>query len=239
MALTGFLIGEFLPSGGPNAIAKSDRLIYLATAIVGLVVPSTYAIARHVTGSDIWYSTLAITIVAALLLILPSGKLRNALIVCLLFVGVFLGPALDGALGYIWGANRATFDSIVQLGVFVDSHTPYSRHLRFWYDPHEHGRNAASDLTGYYDSTYSLYLWGYDDLTKRLPAWTPDDLRYRFNTTTTLVHLTTDLGKVNERTRLLASHGIVVGNERGTRHNSIYGPIEVVLQDVLDTSQLH
>jgi hypothetical protein len=229
-----------LDLGAPNATTKADRAIYVATAILGLMVPSTYVIARHeLTGSGIWYTTLGVTLVAGLLLILRSGKLRSAVLVCLLFVGVFVGPALDGSLGYIWGPNRATFDSIVELGAFVDSHIPYSRHLRFWYDPHEHACIAASDLTGYYDSTYSLYLWGYDDLTNRLPAWTPDDLRYHFNNTTTLVHLTTDPGKVNERTRLLATRGIQVGNERGTTYNSIYGPIEVVLQDVLDTSHLH
>jgi hypothetical protein len=252
LAFAGLLLGECLYQSGNFRLPKfafsagERRLkpgipptaaIWLMTALFGLGLPFYFALAApmEITGSEIWTLVLVAALSSAVCIVLsrPRQVFPYALLCCIIFMGLFFGPAVDPSLGYVWGKGNASFfQSLMGIENVVDSGVPAERGVKFWFD-------VDGPAHGLFDSAYSLYLWGYYDFSKQLPSDPLDDLKGRVNANTTLVHLTLNTGRIPDRNQMLAARGIVTGNERRWIVPSTFGNVYVVLEDVLDVSGMH
>jgi len=249
LTFAGILIGESLRGEGEKALASpGSAIVWTLAPVFGVVLPFAYALAPPISLShlQVW-GGMSIVAVLSVVCVMASSEKRAfiaTLLICLIFAGLFFGPARDQSLGYIWSkGNAAIFQILMQIENRVDSEVPDDRTVRFWYDTDEPvrlvptvGRSKPSNL---FDSAYSLYLWGYFDFTKELPSGPKADIQRLVNARTTFVHLSVDSDPVAERTRQLAARGIVAGNERRWVIPSIYGNLRLVLQDVLDDSRMN
>lgn len=259
----GLLIGECLSHCGQGEVPtlavkygdgrsqvdnRRTASIWLGVMLVGLLIPVWYAYGpvTRISIAQMWPGMLIAGLLAATCaaMMRPRQLLLCPLTCCLIFVALFFGPAHDAALGYVWSrGSDSVFQSLLQISSVVDVGVDSSKDVRFWYDADEPPisfpklRNVK--LSYFLGSAYSLYLWGYFDFTKELAVGSVVDLRRAVCVNTTFVHLTMMPDKLPERTRLLASRGIITGNERRWILHASYGELYIVLQDVLDASAMH
>lgn len=255
---TGLLMGELLPRASHPAGARTVAPISsvkpaapIAAGLVGLALPFLYRYGTHPVFSrrELWGGMLVVGLLAAGCVLWMQVRKRGrqsfayAVAGCLILAGLFVGPAYDQGLGYVWSdANWSTFQTMMQIEGFVDSVISPERRVRFWYDMDEAPPSAEPGLpklSYFFDSTYSLYLWGWVDFSKQLASKPVEEIKQFVSADTTFVHLTTDPAKITERTRMLTARGIVLGNERRQIVSSRYGNLVLVLQDVLDNSGFH
>jgi hypothetical protein len=262
LAFAGMLIGECISGQRESRFHKltvgvgemtlkpaftATTVLWVVVALFGLSLPFYFAVARPISfsRSDIWIGLFIVGLLAAISVFsLRPGMIPEALISCLIFTGLFVGPAFDPSLAYVWSADNASvFQTLMQIESLVDSGVPPDRTVRFWYDIDEPARPVPkipqAKLAYLFDSAYSLYLWGYFDFTKQLPSGPTADLKRLVDAKTTFVHLSLMSDNLAERTHLLSARGIVVGNERRWIIPSNYGDLCVVLQDVQDDSGMH
>jgi hypothetical protein len=212
--------------------------IGLVVAAVGITLPFLYSrgLAHALSAfGRVWSATGVLALLFATMVVSRRtlSQFLAAIACCLLFFNLSWGPASDTALGYVWSKNNAAaFQTALRIESLVDSGVPWERTVRFWYDAHE-------PSTPLFDSTYSLYLWGYFDFTKLLPSTSVSEIKRLVDSKTTFAHLTVATERTSERTRLLSERGIQAGNERSWIIPSYVGEIHLVLQDVLDDSNLH
>ncbi|MBV8843902.1 MAG: hypothetical protein JO307_13920 [Bryobacterales bacterium] len=237
MACAGLLIGEAMfQRDARSKPSAAGYVIAAALAAFGIALPVLYAQSRvpPISFSEFWIGLAVLSLVTPVLLAVPRRSRIFGTAACgLIFIALFLGPARDQALGYVWtNENADVFQTLMRIEGVIDSSVPRTRTVRFWYDLHE----PASNL---FDSAYSLYLWAYFDFTKQLPSAREGDIKRLVDSNTTFAHLTLNTDKTAERTRLLAERGIIVGNQRSAVMHSQLGDIHLVLQDVVDDSKLH
>jgi len=201
-----------------------------------------------VPGGRSW-STLtvigAVAVVLAILLRWPRLPVQHVTCVLLMAV-VFLSPALDGtASGYVWASsklvhgsnltanpNAVAFRHLMDLESYVKSHVDISRALLFWWEDDE-------PYFPLFTSGGALFVSGHVKVNQVLAAGDRGMLYDLFRPERTIVHLTIHPERIAERTQLMAAHGVVVGNQRGTTIDYDGKPFTVVLQDVVDNSRMH
>lgn len=256
--VTGLIFGELFPrlrdttDAGPSApISPVNLAGSIAVGLVGLALPFLYRYGPRPLFSrrEFWAGMLIVALLAAVCVILIQVLTRGrqwftyAVASCLILVGLFVGPAYDRGLGYVWSdANWVTFQTVMRIEGLVDSGVAPDRRVRFWFDTDESLPSAEPGLpklSYLFDSAYSLYLWGWVDFSKQLASKPVEEIKQFVSADTTYVHLTTDPDKITERTRILSARGIVLGNERRRVVSTRYGNLTLVLQDVLDNSGFH
>ncbi len=228
LGFAGLLIGECWRLAGP-AGGSVSALRCAAVAIFGLALPFWFT-AHHpdsVPPVRMWPILIALAIAAGAVLLAPFRRtpVVSALACCLVFAGLFIGPACDNAIAYPFQKQAALFRSVTGIGSLVDSGLGPNRRIRFWYDTNE----PAGPL---FDSVSSLYLWGYRDCTAKLPVIPARDFNDIFDAGTTFVHLTMDPAKIARREQILAARGVTMGNERRWTMPSSLGTVYVVMEDV-------
>jgi hypothetical protein len=235
-------------TGAQERASMPTVVVWSLVASFGLALPFVYALAPSVSLSprEIWVAFLMVAVFSAVCVMVPRERQGSAspLLCCLIFAGLFFGPARDPALGYIWSkGNASVFQVLMRIENLVDSGVPPDRIVRFWYDEREPvlpvSRGGPGSVANLFDSAYSLYLWGYVDFTKELASGPKAEIKRLVDAHTTLVHLSVDTDNLAEHTHLLSNRGIVAGNERRWVIPSIYGNLIVVLQDVLDDAGMH
>jgi hypothetical protein len=246
---SGFLAPRWqIPPAMLDKMSLGKILLWTVVALFGLALPFAYAQRGNIaiTGRAIWQGMFVGGLATAAIMVVFKAKrvLPCAIVCCLILVGLFLGPAYDGALGYIWSKDNASvFQSITQIEGLVDAGIDPDRVVKFWYDPEEPVHPGAGVMqvrpSYFFDSAYSTYLWGYFNFTKDLPTAPLDEVKRQVTAKTTFVHLTVDTDRTPGRDRLLAARGIVVGNERRWMIPSGMGNLWVILQDVIDDKNLH
>lgn len=237
-ACAGTLLGECMI----RTEVTRDRIVWAAVALFGLALPFWFRALHPSSNRGFWIEMLAVGILGAALVIASRmrGIAVQAVACCLIFAGLFAGPAWDRSLGYIWSpTNRSVFDSLMRLEQVVDAGVAPERKVLFWYDAepsHSSGHILPGNL---FDSLNAVYVQGHTDLTKLLPSEPLADLKNQVQPDTTLVHLTLDPEKLAQRTSLLAGRGIITGKERSWTVDSPVGRLSVILQDVADESHIH
>ncbi|MBS1859444.1 MAG: hypothetical protein JST11_28980 [Acidobacteria bacterium] len=238
MLFAGILLGEVIavPATEPEGRRAAGNWFRGLLLTAGLILPVVYGAIRQTLPSRMWtilsLGGLAAAGVVVVFHFRPRPGVRSALAV-LILVCLFLGPAIDSSLSYVWSKQELPlYRTMLAIQTAVDSDLSPERDVRFWYE---------SDIpaTGLFDSAYSLYLWGYIDLSKSLATMPVTDLNSLISTNTTIVHLMLNQDQTAERTRLLAGRGIRVRYERRHTVRSPAGLIYVVLQDVSADSAIH
>jgi hypothetical protein len=214
-----------------------QRIIWVAVAAVGLSLPFLYSMGliRPFSGKAFWTATFGSALLVGAVIVARKSlpPLLAAVTICVLFTGLFLGPALDAGLGYVWSKeNAGVFDALIKIEAAIDSQTPVDRKIWLWYD----SRGRRSWL---FTSASAIYLQGDIDFAQLLHSAPAAEIKTIVNSKTTFVHLTLDQDETPEHTRLLSDRGFVVGNERSSVILSPAGKMRVVLQDVLDDSAVH
>ena len=203
---------------GECSISQSEAAVAGAVA-VGMTFTFLY-VGSPKDPSLMIFAAVGLALVTFVPLRLPVSAV-------LLAVLMFLSPALDGTLKYAWnrpvpvdGRNVDVFRNLMTLQSALKAAVDPARKVRFWFDRDE-------PTARFFDSADGLYLWVDPDWRTQLAKGEqpPSDA--------TLVHLTTHPERMAERTQLLASRGIHVGNER--RWTMPYGAytVHVILQDVM------
>ena len=228
LGFAGLLIGECWRPAAPEGGA-APALRCAAVAAFGLALPFWFT-AHHpafVRPALMGPILIALAIAAGTAVAAPLRRSASlsALSCCLLFAGLFLGPACDNAIAYPFQNHAALFRSVVGIGRLVDAGLGPDRRIRFWYDTNE----PAGPL---FDSVSSLYLWGYQDYTAKLPVIPAREFKDIFEANTTFVHLTTDPDRIARRDQLLAARGVATANERRWSIPSELGTVYVAMEDV-------
>ena len=159
---------------------------------------------------------------------LPAGALRRSVSVLGVLALVAL-PALattaDQRLHWVFRPNEPTFDAALKVSNILRSGVAKDRTVRFWFDlgePHSFK----------FLSIGSLYLGEWQGL-RDLPNWNSREVRNNLPENTTLVHLTSDPGKLIAREVQLAAHGISFGPPRQIPIRASSGTeFFLILQDI-------
>lgn len=255
LVFAGLVIGETLTDCGAGELLERAwkphswmaSVIWMGVALFGLGLPFWYRYAKPMlSATRVWTGLLVLGILTATCLSALSRRRvwPCALGTSLIFAGLFLGPALDPSLGYVWGtANVSVFQSLMRIEHVVDSNVDPVRRVRFWFDRDEPEWSVSPEysvkLPDLLDSAYSLYLWGYFDFTNQLSSAPVAEVKRLIDTKTTFVHLTLDANKIPVRTKLLISRGILTGNDRYRAIPASRDKLWIILQDVLDQSEIH
>ena len=162
----------------------------------------------------------------------------------LLMAAVFLGPALDYGMGYVWAssklahgsnltatANAAAFRRLMDLESYVKSHVEMSRALFFWWDDDE----PHSLL---FTSGAALFVCGRQNVNQGLATGDMGKLYDLSGNSKTIVHLTSHPERIAQRSQLMAARGVLLGNQRRTTIDYDGKPFTVVLQDVIRDSRM-
>lgn len=167
----------------------------------------------------------------------PSLPLQNPTC-ALLLVAVFVGPAFDAALGYVWaapeilhgsnlssGKNADAYRCLMDLENYLKANVDANRSMQFWW-------TADEPLSNLYVSAAAMNLQGFQDLDKELTTGPNPAIQQLFQPNKTLIHLTMYSARIQERARWLASRGVVVEGEGGVEMQFQGKRFFVSLQDV-------
>jgi hypothetical protein len=226
MVLAGFLLGECVAAGW-KVDSPTARWSWMLAAGMGTAQPfCCYGGLPQFHAEWTAIGALALLVAGCVAALRPGRIFLAAATCCLIFGGLFIGPATDSGIGVVWWKrqNAAVFQSLIRTEGIIDANLA-SRRARFWYDKDETPHHL-------YDSACSLYLGGYFDFTKRLASAPLDEIAPLLSTTTTLVHLTQNPGKIAWREALLLKRGAVVENERHWQLPSAAGDLYLVLEDI-------
>jgi len=138
---------------------------------------------------------------------------------------------VDPALSYVFADSRPAYEAAIHTQNLLTSGIAKNRMLRFWFDNDEH-------WSPLFNSINSLYLWGWRDYSHLMPTMSVDELRYLFSANTTVVHLTQEPGRVEERTKLMAGRNIFVQDDGRWTVSVDNVEFQVIVQDVVDASSL-
>jgi hypothetical protein len=208
---------------GAAALAAAGMGLCLAFSAGLLVVPD----GRR-------WSTLAAVAAAAIILAIlarwPNLPVQH-LTCALLMAAVFLGPALDHRLKYVWAspqlahgsnltatANAAAFRGLMDLQSYLKSHLDMPRALLFWWEDDE----PHSPL---FASAAALFLCPHENVTQGLATGGVASLYDLFGYSKTIVHLTSHPQRVAQRTALMAARDAVKkspASGRGRRNRPPY-----------------
>jgi len=248
-AFEGMLIGEYLSSVRDTEGARSRAAAaWVIVAVFGASLPFIWEnrVPFHLSNAEFWWSMLLLALATAALMAAFSrpGLAARAVWCCLVFVGMFFGPAYDGKLAYVWSKeNATTFDVLLRLERAIDSSLDPQRTARLWFEKDEPDRPAPGGGSlkpfNLFTSEYAMYIGGYFDFTKALRSDAAKGLASQMDKQTTLIHVSFTEDPTPERDELLRSRGVVTGNERRRDVPTEFGTVHIVLQDVIDDSNFH
>jgi hypothetical protein len=212
-------------------------------AAAGIALCLAFSAGFSIVPSGRSWSTLAAvgaaSVVLAVLARWPILRLQH-LTCALLMAAVFLGPALDSGMWFVWAspklvhgsnltatANAVAFRRLMDLDSYVKSHVEMPRALLFWWEDDEpHSRLFISGAM--------LFLCSHENVNQGLATGDVGKLYDLFGYSKTIVHLTSHPERIAQRAQLMAARGVLVGNERRTTIDYLGKPFTVVLQDVAD-----
>jgi len=229
----GAILGLLRKMAEPLSDATAE--VGLAFAVAGALVPVYLFSPRFIPPALQWQHDWPAVIVIAVLGVLVSslfGRLRfiTSAVAATCFALLISFPiTVDPGVSYVFSDQRPAFEAAMRAQNVLTSGATKDHTLRFWFDNDE----RWSPL---FNSINSLYLWGWRDYSKAMPTMSTDALRALFPANTMVVHLTDDLTKVAERTRLMAARNILVEDSGSWTVTAGKIGFHIVLQNVKDAS---
>ena len=177
---------------------------------------------------SVWLLQATPAILIVTVSFLPAGNFRRSVLALGLLAFIALpsvATTADRKLTWVFRSNEPTFDAAMKVSNILRHGVENGRNVRFWFDL---GEPHSSKFL----SIASLYLGEWQGL-RNLPNWNSREVRANLPENTTLVHLTSDPGKLIAREVQLAAHGISFGPPRQIPIRASSGTeFFLILQDI-------